>query len=141
MSVWQRHLSHAVVEDVAYYEVTIGIYRQPFWTIETGVRALPVVTSLLAVAAQSRDCFVCGRHLADAVVSTVTDIDGTMRVHLNSPGRVEKCSCAHAVYKAPLSAARDCRDGALEHHPAQAVVAVVNHQQVAIAIQRQPADC
>ena len=86
-----RHLPHAVVARVGDVEIARSVHRHAPRAVELRRRGLAAVTAVSAhaCAGDGRDVARALRHLADAVIVVVRDVDVPRRVHRHAEREVQ----------------------------------------------------
>ena len=128
----------AMIAVVGHNDIVVFVRGNTAGVVELRLRAFAVFEALLAAASKRRDHVVAAQ-LADAVVTTVDNIDVALLVARHTRGAVEFGVTCGAVRKTLLQASRD--GGHLSVFGtdlADCVVLLIRHDEVTAEVDRQP---
>eukprot|EP00959_Pyramimonas_sp_CCMP1952_P133714 2796087-Pyramimonas_sp.AAC.1 len=127
-----------MVVTIGHDDVALPVHGHSPGAVEVRNSALSVLMACLAGARQ------CGhqalrRYFADAVVPHIGHVGVAVAVHCNSYGAAELSHRPFSVSMACLASARQCGHHALRRDLADAMVAHVGHDDVALHVHRHSA--
>ena len=134
----RAHFADAAVAHVGDDNVAICIDRHAPWVIEARVASVPIHKATMLRASERGDSAVwC--HLADAAVARVGDDDIALCIDRHAAWVIEARVASVPIGKACILRASERGDGAVWCHLADAVVARVGNDGVALCINRHAA--